>query len=155
MPPGDEKGAANLGKNADGSDGEAGKSDFKKAVEQQAELERSKGVDPEKKTPEVVDKDSIDRIFTGLAEMPYDKASEITGYKGFELSQKEKDLNGMLLTYIVMFYLPGVDLGKFALWCFIILNVALLIEKTVVYVDYKKKLDEAKKPKGENDEEKK
>jgi len=155
MPGGNEEGAANLGKNAGGSNGEAGKSDFKKAVEHEAELARSQNNDSEKPTPEVVDKDSIDRIFTGLAEMPYDKASEITGYDGFALSQKEKDLNGMLLTYIVMFYLPSVDLGKFALWCFIILNIALLVEKTVVYVDYKKKLEKETKSKDKADEEKK
>jgi hypothetical protein len=145
MPEGSKTSAENDGKVTNGGINKDGKSSLKQAIEQEASKAREQagsqeGIDSS-------EKQSIERIFTKLAKMPYNKAKELTHYDGFALSADEEDLNGILMTYIVLYYLPNIDLGKFCLWAFVILNVALLIEKTVVYVDYKKKLEKEQEPK--------
>lgn len=145
MPTGSKADDKNDVKITDGGINKDGVTSLKEAIEREANEARGKagsqdGIDNS-------EKQSIERIFTKLAKMPYNKAKDLTHYDGFALSPDEEDLNGILMTYIVIYYLPNIDLGKFCLWAFVILNVALLIEKTVVYVDYKKKLEKEKEPK--------
>ena len=110
---------------------------LKEAIEKDAE--RSRGSLNADQKIDHSEQQSIEKIFTRLSRLPYNKAKDLTGFDRFALTPDEEELNGVLLTYIVIYYLPDLDLGKFCLWAFVILNVALLIEKTIVYADYKKK----------------
>lgn len=134
----------NNGKTTDGKPHENDGAGLKQAIEEEAKKARES--EPGKDKVDQADSKSLERIFTRLSKLPYNKAQEITGYPGFALSQDEEELNGILMTYIVIYHLPNIDMGKFCLWAFIILNTALLIEKTIVYVDYKKSQEETKKP---------
>lgn len=145
MSGGNKTGVKNNGKTADKQYNEDVNPSLKQTIEEEAKRQREspgseKGIDRE-------DKQSLERVFTKLSRLPYNKAKEITGYDGFALSPDEEELNGILMVYIVMYYMPEIDLGKFALYAFVILNIGLLVEKTIVYDDYKKKQEEAKKPK--------
>ena len=138
MPGGDETGVKNNKKSADGKSDENVSTGLKQAIEKDAASRRESIKDPDQEIGRG-DQQSIEKICTRLSRMPYNKARDITKFDGFALSPDEEELNGILMTYIVIYYLPQIDLGKFCLWVFIILNIALLVEKTWVYADFKNK----------------
>ncbi len=136
---GNETGDRNNKKSANGKSDENVETGLKQAIEQEAEKRRNEGLKDTDLKIDQGESQALEKIFTRLGRMPYNKAKDLTGFDKFALSPDEEELNGILITYIAIYYLPQIDLGKFCLVVFIILNVALLVEKTVIYADYKKK----------------
>jgi hypothetical protein len=88
------------------------------------------------------------RDFVKIVNLPYDLLSSIDN--DFSLSDKEKEINEMLGYMVLIYYLPEIDLGKVALYLFIIYNISLLgLKGYKVYTKRKMKTEPELKPEPE------
>lgn len=81
----------------------------------------------------------------------YNEFADGLNYEGFRLSEDEKAINSVLMTYIILYYLPRIDLGKWSLYIFIAFNIIMIGMKTGKYVAYTKKLKKEKSEKSTED----